>query len=39
MRGLSMALISVGYPGILAGRVRAFRSTKTLAKKTTVTTV
>jgi hypothetical protein len=43
MRGLLMALISVDFPGLgadaSAGRFRAFRSTKTLAKKTTATTV
>lgn len=39
MRGLLMALISIEFPGLAAGRDRAFRFTETAAKKTTVTTV
>jgi len=40
MRGLLMAFLDVDFPGLFAGRDRAcIRSTKTLAKKTTVTTV
>ena len=40
MRGLLMAFLGVDFAGLAAGRDRArFRSTKTLAKKTTVTTV
>jgi len=40
MRGLLMAFIAIDFPGLTAGRDRAhIRVTKTLAKKTTVTTV
>lgn len=40
MRGLLMAFLSVDFPGLNAGRDRArIRVTKTLAEKTTVTTV
>lgn len=40
MRGLLMAFLTIDFTGLSAGRVgmRA-RTTKTLAKKTTVTTV
>lgn len=39
MRGLFLAHISVDFAGLDAGRRRSLRSTKTLAKKTTATTV
>ena len=40
MRGLLMALLAFDFPGHAAGSDRArVRLTKTLAKKTTVTTV
>lgn len=39
MRSLLMAHISVDPAGPFAGRRRSLRTTKTLAKKTTVTTV
>lgn len=39
MRGLLMALISVDPAGLVAGRRRSLRTTKTSAKKTTATTV
>ena len=40
MRGLLMALLTFDFPGDAAGTDRArARFTKTLAKKTTVTTV
>jgi hypothetical protein len=40
MRGLLMAFLAIDFPGMTAGRDRScIRVTKTLAKKTTVTTV
>jgi len=40
MRGHLMACLDVDFPGLTAGRdCASFRLTKTLAKKTTVTTV
>jgi hypothetical protein len=40
MRGLSMAFLVIDFPGLTAGRDQAcIRITKTLAKKTTATTV
>ena len=40
MRGLLLALFAFDFPGHKAGRERAsFRATKTMAKKTTATTV